>query len=138
MNAEISLKQISANWMFGSPFFSDKITLKKRNFEEETDMNANSKRIDTQFSNASYEVIKRAAEICGSSVRSFSAQVIMREALSIVERYENEQIRQLPELEISDEARRELLEYFQHPEQFKEGVEKLLKIAEEHPFKEIE
>lgn len=137
MNAEISLKQISANWMFGSPFFSDKITLNKRNFEEETDMNANSKRIDTQFSNASYEVIKRAAEICGSSVRSFSAQVIMREALSIVERYENEQIRQLPE-EFSDEARKQILEYFQHPEQFREGVEKLLKIAEEHPLKEIE
>lgn len=65
-----------------------KITLNKRQFGQEMNENS-SKRIDTQFSEVSYEVIKRAAEISGASVRSFAAQAIMREALSIVERYEN-------------------------------------------------
>jgi len=96
------------------------------------------KRIDTQFSETSYEVIKRAAEICGSSVRSFAAQVIMREALSIVERYENEIHRQLPELKLTEQERKEILEFLQHPELFSEGLEKLLKLAKENPIKEIE
>lgn len=101
-------------------------------------MQANSsKRIDTQFSETSYQVIKRAAEICGSSVRSFAAQVIMREALSIVERYENEIHRQLPELKTTEQERKEILGFLQHPELFSEDLEKLLKYAKEHPLNEI-
>lgn len=96
-----------------------------------------SKRIDTQFSNTSYEVIKRAAEICGVSVRSFPAQVIMHEALSIVERYENELHRQLPELKGSGIERKEILEFFQHPELFSEGLEKLMQLAKDQHLKEL-
>jgi len=100
-------------------------------------MGANSsKRIDTQFSETSYQVIKRVAEICGSSVRSFAAQVIMREALSIVERYENEINRQLPELKLTEQERKEIQYFLLHPELFSEGLEKLQKLAKEHLLKE--
>lgn len=100
----------------------------------EQNMAMPSKKINTELPMVSYEIVKRAAELKGSTIRSFAASAIVSEAIRTTREIESAGRGSVIErLDISPESVRAIFDMMLHqPDISRKGFEKALKMAASH------
>lgn len=93
-----------------------------------------SKKINTELPMVSYEIVKRAAELKGSTIRSFAASAIVSEAIRTTREIENaNRGTGIERLNLSPESVQALVDMMLHqPDISRKGFDKAMKMAASH------
>ena len=98
-------------------------------------METQSKKINTELPLVSYEIVKRAAELKGSTIRSFAASAIVSEAIRTTREIENAARKGfgVERLELSPEDVQAIVDLIQNqPDISRKGFEKAMEMSASH------